>query len=84
MLYLPVRHLPADPGSGAGAGGGADPPGNRRFAPTGAGRPGTADEVARVAQPLVSARGAFITGAGFLLDGGATASYFYGPPRPEA
>ncbi|KFI60750.1 short chain dehydrogenase [Bifidobacterium cuniculi] len=26
--------------------------------------------------------GAFITGADFLVDGGATASYFYGPLRP--
>lgn len=30
-----------------------------------------------------SARGAFITGADFLIDGGATASYFYGPLKPE-
>lgn len=27
----------------------------------------------------MSDRGAFITGADFLVDGGATASYFYGP-----
>ena len=27
--------------------------------------------------------GAFITGADFLIDGGATASYFYGPLKPE-
>lgn len=44
-----------------------------------AGRPGTADEVANVAELLMSDRGAFITGADFLIDGGATASYFYGP-----
>lgn len=43
-----------------------------------AGRPGTADEVADVAQLLLSSPGAFITGADFLIDGGATASYFYG------
>ena len=49
-----------------------------------AGRPGTADEVANVAELLISDRGAFITGADFLIDGGATASYFYGPLRPEA
>lgn len=49
-----------------------------------AGRPGTADEVANVAELLLSDKGAFITGADFLIDGGATASYFYGPLRPEA
>lgn len=47
-----------------------------------AGRPGTADEVANVAELLMSDRGAFITGADFLIDGGATASYFYGPLKP--
>ena len=46
------------------------------------GRPGTADEVANVAELLMSDRGAFITGADFLIDGGATASYFYGALRP--
>ncbi len=30
------------------------------------------------------ARGTFITGADFLIDGGATASYFYGPLKPES
>ena len=53
------------------------------FAKCPAGRPGTADEVADVAELLLSRRGAFITGADFLVDGGATASYFYGPLRPE-
>lgn len=43
-----------------------------------AGRPGTADEVANVAELLMGNRGAFITGADFLIDGGATASFFYG------
>lgn len=52
------------------------------FARCPAGRPGTADEVANVAELLMSERGAFITGADFLIDGGATASYFYGPLRP--
>lgn len=52
------------------------------FAKCPAGRPGTADEVANVAELLMSNRGAFITGADFLVDGGATASYFYGPLRP--
>ena len=53
------------------------------FAKCPAGRPGTADEVANVAELLLSDKGAFITGADFLIDGGATASYFYGPLRPE-
>ena len=52
------------------------------FAKCPAGRPGTADEVANVAELLMSERGAFITGADFLVDGGATASYFYGPLKP--
>ena len=49
------------------------------FAKCPAGRPGTADEVANVAELLLSQQGAFITGADFLIDGGATAAYFYGP-----
>ena len=49
------------------------------FAKCPAGRPGTADEIANVAELLMSAKGAFITGADFLIDGGATASFFYGP-----
>ncbi|QDW72731.1 SDR family oxidoreductase [Lachnospiraceae bacterium KGMB03038] len=53
------------------------------FAQCPAGRPGTADEVANVAELLMSDKGAFITGADFLIDGGATASYFYGPLKPE-
>lgn len=52
------------------------------FAKCPAGRPGTADEVANVAELLMSDKGAFITGSDFLIDGGATASYFYGPLRP--
>ncbi len=47
------------------------------------GRPGTADEVANVAELLMSDKGAFITGSDILADGGATASYFYGKLRPE-
>lgn len=53
------------------------------FAKCPARRPGTADEVANVAELLMSDRGAFITGSDFLIDGGATAAYFYGPLRPE-
>lgn len=48
------------------------------FANCPAGRPGTADEVANVAELLMSERAAFITGSDFLIDGGATAAYFYG------
>lgn len=53
------------------------------FAKCPAGRPGTADEVANVAELLMSNKGAFITGSTFLIDGGATSSYYYGPLRPE-
>ena len=53
------------------------------FAKCPAGRPGTADEVANVAELLMSDKGAFISGSTFLVDGGATASYFYGPLKPE-
>lgn len=53
------------------------------FANCPAGRPGTANEVANAAELLMSDKGAFITGADFLIDGGATASYFYGPLKPE-
>ncbi|MCM1123958.1 MAG: SDR family oxidoreductase [Eubacterium sp.] len=53
------------------------------FAKCPAGRPGTADEVANVAELLMSPQGAFITGSDFLIDGGATAAYFYGALKPE-
>lgn len=53
------------------------------FANCPSGRPGTADEVANVAELLMSEKGSFITGSDFLADGGATASYFYGKLRPE-
>ncbi|MEG0276529.1 MAG: SDR family oxidoreductase [Coprobacillus sp.] len=53
------------------------------FASCPAGRPATADEIANVAELLMSPQGAFITGADFLIDGGATASYFYGPLKPK-
>lgn len=49
------------------------------FAKAPAGRPGTADEVANAAELLMTERGSFITGTALLVDGGATASYFYGP-----
>ncbi len=53
------------------------------FAKCPAGRPGTADEVANVAELLMGPAGAFITGSTFLIDGGATASYYYGPLKPQ-
>lgn len=52
------------------------------FAKCPAGRPGTADEMANIAELLLSDAGAFITGSTFLADGGATASYYYGPLQP--
>lgn len=52
------------------------------FAKCPAGRPGTTDEVADVAELLMSERAQFITGSTFLIDGGATASYYYGPLQP--
>ena len=53
------------------------------FAKCPAGRPGTADEVANVAELLLSEKADFISGSDFLIDGGATASYYYGPLRPQ-
>ena len=53
------------------------------FAKCPAGRPGIADEVANVAELLMSDKGAFITGSTILIDGGATASYYYGPLKPQ-
>ena len=53
------------------------------FASCPAGRPATADEMANVAELLMSDKGAFITGSTFLIDGGATASYYYGPLQPK-
>jgi NAD(P)-dependent dehydrogenase (short-subunit alcohol dehydrogenase family) len=48
-----------------------------------AGRAGTPDEVATVGALLMGADGAFITGSDFLMDGGVTASYFYGELAPH-
>ena len=45
--------------------------------------PPTADEVANVAELLMGPAGAFITGSTILVDGGATASYYYGPLKPK-
>lgn len=43
-----------------------------------AGRAGTPDEVGDLAEFLMSSRGRFISGSDFLMDGGTTASYWYG------
>ena len=41
-------------------------------------RAGTPDEVGELAEFLMSSRGRFISGADILIDGGCTASYWYG------
>ncbi len=46
-------------------------------------RPGTPDEVANVAALLMGPDGSFITGSDFLMDGGVTASYWYGELAPK-
>ena len=43
-----------------------------------AGRAGTPDEVAKVAALLLGPDGGFITGSDILMDGGVTATYWYG------
>jgi NAD(P)-dependent dehydrogenase (short-subunit alcohol dehydrogenase family) len=43
-----------------------------------AGRAGTPDEIASLAALLMGPEGTFITGSDFLIDGGVTASFFYG------
>ena len=48
-----------------------------------AGRGGTPDEVGTVGALLLGPDGAFITGSDFLMDGGVTASYFYGELAPD-
>ena len=47
------------------------------------GRAGTPDEVGNVAALLMGQEGAFITGSDFLMDGGVTASYWYGDLAPK-
>ncbi|HXX91541.1 MAG TPA: SDR family oxidoreductase [Acidimicrobiales bacterium] len=49
-----------------------------------AGRAGTPDEVAAVGALLMGPDGAFITGSDFLIDGGVTASYFFGDLAPTS
>jgi NAD(P)-dependent dehydrogenase (short-subunit alcohol dehydrogenase family) len=47
-----------------------------------AGRAGTPDEVGNVGALLMGPDGAFITGSDFLMDGGVTASYWFGELAP--
>jgi NAD(P)-dependent dehydrogenase (short-subunit alcohol dehydrogenase family) len=42
-------------------------------------RAGTPDEIAALAAHIMGPEGGFITGSDFLIDGGATANFFYGP-----
>lgn len=48
-----------------------------------ASRAGTPDEIATLAALLMGPEGAFIIGSDFLIDGGVTASYFYGELAPQ-
>jgi len=48
-----------------------------------AGRAGTPDEVGNVAALLMGPDGAFITGSDFLMDGGVTATYWFGELAPK-
>ncbi|MFV0460467.1 MAG: SDR family oxidoreductase [Actinomycetales bacterium] len=69
---------------------GSNGPGYRRMIDLSpAHRAGTPDEVATLAELLLTERGAFITGSDFLIDGGSTASAKWGPlagsaPTPAA
>jgi NAD(P)-dependent dehydrogenase (short-subunit alcohol dehydrogenase family) len=47
------------------------------------GRGGTPDEVGTVGALLMGPDGTFITGSDFLMDGGVTASYFFGELAPK-
>lgn len=48
------------------------------------GRAGTPEEIASLAELLLGPAGSFITGSDLLADGGATASFFYGPLGADA
>lgn len=48
-----------------------------------AGRGGTPDEIAALAEFLFGPNGTYVTGSDLLIDGGATASYKYGELRPQ-
>jgi len=55
----------------------------RMIAMSAAGRAGTPDEVGNVGALLMGPDGGFITGSDFLMDGGVTASYWYGELAPK-
>jgi NAD(P)-dependent dehydrogenase (short-subunit alcohol dehydrogenase family) len=55
----------------------------RMIALSPAGRAGTPDEVGTVGALLMGPDGGFITGSDFLMDGGVTASYWYGDLAPK-
>jgi NAD(P)-dependent dehydrogenase (short-subunit alcohol dehydrogenase family) len=55
----------------------------RMIAISPAGRIGTPDEVGSVAAFLMGPDGGFLTGSDVLMDGGVTASYFYGELAPD-
>jgi len=46
-------------------------------------RAGTPDEVGNVAALLMGTDGGFITGSDFVMDGGVTASYWFGELAPQ-
>lgn len=48
-----------------------------------AGRAGTPDEIASLAVLMMGPEGAFITGSDFLIDGGVTASWYFGSLQPQ-
>jgi len=56
---------------------------NRMIQGSPVGRAGTPDEVGAVGAMLMGPDGAFITGSDVLMDGGVTASWFYGDLKPE-
>lgn len=56
---------------------------NRMIQGSPVGRAGTPDEVGAIGALLMGPDGAFITGSDFLMDGGVTASWFYGDLKPQ-
>ena len=56
---------------------------NRMIEGSPVGRAGTPDEVGAIGALLMGPDGAFITGSDVLMDGGVTASWFYGDLKPR-
>ena len=44
---------------------------------------GMIERAQELGEIVMGPKGAFISGSDFLIDGGATASYYYGPLQPE-